>query len=214
MNVIEAYVKFNKRLVILISGLPGCGKTDLAHKISMMLGCGFVNANNYYKKNYNVTVTLPTGVSIVNYDSDDAVDWNSLNKDIDKPNTCTIVSGFAFPTDKITVPYDYHIHLVIKKMQCLEKRREFLEKHKNEYPDDYKLINTDSEKVKMNQYTYPYYLKTKENSNINKFINTVSLTDDEIMDKVFGSIVHFILERLHGPQYKELYKKELEQMKL
>ena len=27
-NIVEAYIEFNKQLIIIISGLPGCGKSN------------------------------------------------------------------------------------------------------------------------------------------------------------------------------------------
>ena len=50
MNIVEAYIKKRKQLIILISGFSGCGKTVIAKNISKDFNISFLNLNNFMKK--------------------------------------------------------------------------------------------------------------------------------------------------------------------
>ena len=44
----------------------------------------------------------------------------------------------------------------------------------------------------MNQLIYPYYLESTKKAKINKFINTNELTDAEVYDEAFDTLISFI----------------------
>lgn len=193
MNIIEAYIKFNGQMVVLISGMSGCGKTKFAKKISEKFNIKYLDEVDYYKKDYAEKKTLPGGSEIINWDSDDAVDWVKLNKDIDEHKTKgVIVSGFSFPQDKITSEVNYHIQLSLSKKKCLEIRHKFLEKNKEKFPEEYEKIDSKEELLKMNQLTYPYYLDVIKRSKINKFINVNKFDDDQIFDMIWDLLISHI----------------------
>lgn len=198
MNVIEAYIKFRGGLVILVSGLPGCGKSLLGKKIGRDFKITYLEESDYYKKEYDVEITLPDGVRIKNLHSDDAVDWTKLNEDLEKHRAKGVVlSGHSFPAEKITVPVDYHIHLAISKQKCIEKRRDYLEKNKEKYPEEYALIGSATEKLKLNQLIFPYYLESRERAKIDKYIQGTEMTDDQIYDEAFQDIIALIEHYLY-----------------
>lgn len=196
MNIIEAYIKFNGQLLIFLSGLSGCGKTSVAKSIKKGLNLEMIDQVNYYKKDYNTTITLPDGNEVLNLSTDDAFDWDKLNADIEKyKSKGLLVSGFALPEDKITSKVDYHVHLSISKKECIERRHQYLEKHKDEFPEEYAMIDSPAEKLKLNQLVYPYYLDVTKRSKINKFININTIPEDEtVIDLVFDNIIEFIQE--------------------
>lgn len=184
MNLVEAYIKYNDNLVIFISGMSGCGKTSISKKLSTLYNINLIEQFNYYKDNYDTKVTLPDDSEHINYNSDDAFNWDKLNRDI-KKNKGIIVVGNALLDDKITTKPDYHIHLSMSKQECMEKRRIHLEKNKDKYPIEYKIINTPAEKLKMNKLIFPYYLDAKKRSKIDKYINIADMSDNEIYNSVF-----------------------------
>jgi len=201
MNIVEAYIKFKGQLLIFISGLPGCGKLTLAKKIASDFKLKLIDQFDYYKKDYDVKVTLPDGTIIINWYTDDAVDWDKFNKDLNEfKKTGLIVVGFSLPEDKIKTEVDFHMHLNISKQVCMDKRKVFLEKHKDKYEEEYKLIGTPIEKLKMNQLIYPYYLESTKKSKINKFINMTMMTDEQVYDDAFDKILTFINEYLYQSQ--------------
>lgn len=193
MNIVEAYIKFNGQLIILVSGLSGCGKLALGKSITRDFKIKLLDQHNYYKKDYNVITSLPDGTKIINWYTDDAIDWEKFNDDINKYKKEGIaVIGMSFPVNKLNFDPDYHIHLNISKQICLEKRKEFLEKHKDEYMDEYKVINTPTEKLIMNQFIFPYDIESTKNSKVNKFVNINELTDEQVYDGVFEVLKDFI----------------------
>ena len=52
MTVVEAYIKFNKQLVILVSGLSGCHKNKVAKKIAELFKIKYVNLRDFLKEDY------------------------------------------------------------------------------------------------------------------------------------------------------------------
>jgi uridine kinase len=208
MNIIEAYIKLKGQLIILVSGLPGCGKTTVAKKISKDFGKEFILIDqfDYYIDGYDKKVKLPDGSEVLDVYNNDAVDWKKLNKDIDaKKSTGIIVTGIAFPDDKLDFTPDYHIHLSISKKECLDRKRTYLEKHKDKYSKELEDMESSKEKLKMNQLLYPYYLETIKQSKINKFININNLDDNQAYDSAFDIIISYIQFFLNSDEGKKLY---------
>lgn len=204
MNVIEAYTKFKGQLIILVSGLSGCGKTTLAKKIKQDFNIKFVDQFYHLKQDYDTKVTLPDGSEVVNWDSDDAINWDSLNKAVDSAKEQgVVVAGIALPTEKLTFTPDYHIHLSIPKKLCVEKRKKYLEKNKDKYPIEFSKIDSTEEKLTMNRLTFPYYIEAQKRATINKFINAVNMDDDEIYDEVFEILIEFIENWLYNEYQKK-----------
>lgn len=198
MNIVEAYIKFNGQLFIAVSGLPMCGKSILTENIARDFKLHILNQFDYYKQNYDVSITLPDGTNLINYYTDDAIDWDKLNDDINKfKKKGVIVRGISFPTNKINSQIDYHIHLSISKQLCIEKRKKFLEENKEKFKDQYDLIDSTEEKLKMNTLIYPFYLESRKNTKIDKFINTQELTDNQIYDVAFDGIIEMIQKYLY-----------------
>lgn len=203
MNVVEAYIKFKGQLIIMISGINGCGKTTLAKNISNDMKLTRLDQFDYYKKDYDKKVTLSDGTTLINLHTDEAIDWDRFNNDVNKyKKNGVVVTVFSAPIDKLNFDTDYHIHLSISKKKCLERRRIFLTEHKEKYYDEYKLIGTPTEKLKMNKLIFPYYLKSIKKMKINKFIKVSNKTDDQIYDIVFDLIIKFIEKYLYVDRFK------------
>lgn len=194
MNIVEAYIKFKGQFIILISGLPGCGKLNIAKSLSKDFKFKLLDQYNYYKKDYNEMSTLQDGTKVINWYNDNAIDWDKLKDDIEKDKKKgVIVVGISFPQDKIRG--DYHVHLTMSKQMCMDKRKEFLEKHKdeNKYDQEYKILNTPTEKLIMNQLIFPYYLEARKNSKIDKWINMDTIeSEDDVYDIVFNHMLDIV----------------------
>ena len=197
-NIVEAYIEFNKQLIILISGLPGCGKVTVAKKVSDLFKLSFLDEIDYFKKDNNEKVKLSDGKiekDVTNWYTDNAINWDKLNEDVTNLKSNGIVlSGISFPADKITFKPDYHLHLNISKQQCIDKRLKFLERY------------TDTEfmeKTVMNQLIYPYYIDVTKRSKINKFVNINDIDDEKVFDNVFTVLIGFIQE-YHDKRHQKL----------
>lgn len=200
MNVVEAYIKFKSQLIIFVSGIPGCGKTGLAKRISHDFKLSYLDQTDFFKEKYDDEVTLPDGTKVINIYTDEAVDWDRFTKAInDKKSKGIVVVGVSFPDSiiKPKVDVDYHINLSISKQRCMEIRKEYLEKHKDDYPEEYAQLDTPVEKLKMNRLIFPYYLESVKNSTIDYKIPGNEITNDQIYDQAFGLIISFIENYLY-----------------
>lgn len=216
MNIVEAYIKFKGQLVILISGLSGTGKKELANKICRDLKIGYISTLKFCKKDYNNKIKLPNGEEVINWDSDDAIDWKALNKEIDSQKSKgVVVSGEVFPTKNMSVPIDFHLHIKKKKQDIIQNRKDFLEKHKNEpeFSKEYKSMQDSTWAWKFNQITYPYYLKSVENSTITKFLNSSELNNDKIYDEAFDYLMNSISKYLYKDM-KRIRRQQARQKKI
>lgn len=207
MNIVEAYIKFKGQLLIFVSGLSGCGKTYVAKNIARDLKIKIIDQFDYYKKDYINKTTLQDGTEINNWHTDEAIDWDLLNEDINTfKKDGLVVSGFALKENNISSKDDIHIHLNITKQNCIVRRKEYLEKNKDKYKTEYENIDSPIEKLKMNQIIYPYYLESTKLSKINKFINMNILSEEEAYDDVFNSIIKLISEYLYKPHTEKTNK--------
>lgn len=197
MNILQAYLKYNSQLIIAISGMVGCGKNTIGSTIAKLLNINCINQYNYIdlKKVDETPKIIINNIELNNIYNDDIIDWEKFNNDInnEKANGLIIVI-YTLPDDKIHFTVDYHIHLKMSKALCIERRSQFLEKHKDEkeFKEDYNIIGTETEKIILNKYIYPYYSNSLEKMKINKFININELSHDQIIDTIWDTIINFI----------------------
>lgn len=198
-TIIEAYIKFNKKLIILISGLSGSGKGKLSRELERDFKLKRINLDNYYRTDYKNIVTLSDKVAINDWDNPDAIDWDAFNNDVNKlaPNGI-IVTGMYFIKDRLNFSADFHINIKISRENLLEKRHIFLEKKKNieRYRELYLIKGTPTETLVLNELTYKHYNDAIKKSNINKFFNINNKTIDELYDQVFDYIIRYIQQSL------------------
>ncbi len=184
MNIVEAYIKFNSGLIILISGLSGSGKTKLMTSIERDFKIKGINIEIFCIKENNKTVTLPDGVIVKDWDHIDSYDWNKINKTINenKPKGI-VVCGPYFPTDKLDFKPDFHINIKISKQQLIQKRHDYIKNNPTKCKSLLQFLDTPTETLIINKITYPHFLEYIEKSKIDKFINAHELNSDQIYDQ-------------------------------
>lgn len=180
MNIVEAFIKFNGSLIIIISGLSGSKKTSIAKFIERDFKLKLINIDDFIIPEFNETVILSNGLKIINWDSVDSYDWENINKTILKYQSDGVVlTGPYFPSDKLKFIPDFHVQIKIQKQILIENRIKFSEENKDKIKNDISTIPSI-----VNQITYPLYLKYTEKSKIDKFVNSKDLTKDQIYDQV------------------------------
>ncbi len=197
-NIVEKYIEKKGQFIILISGLPGCGKQELGESIERDFKFKLLDTYNYYKRDYNKKITLGENqeFEIINLYTDDAIDWDELNEDINKfKQTGVVVIGMSLPQTKFGNA-DFHIHLNISKQVSMEKLKEYVTLNKDKFPEDFENIGTPLEKLKMNKLIFPYYLETTKLAKINKYISVKEMTHSEIYDLAFDVLIQFIQKYL------------------
>lgn len=203
-NILDVYKEKHGQFIVLISGLALTGKKKLGHAIERDLHIKYIDLKEYLKDEKE-TVQLPNGKTVVSIESDKAIDWDKLNQVVnDNKASGVVVVGTAFPTDKITFKSDYHVHLKMPKQVLKTKREEYIKKH----PD--KKYDLETEILRINIISYPYYVDVLNRMKIDKYINVAESKPEEIYNSVYDLIVKFIWENIPPPQKekKETIKSE------
>lgn len=196
MNIAEAYIKFKGQLIILVSGLSGSGKTELARDIERDFKLKMVNLDNYHKKEYNKTVDIGD-VKVVDWDSVESYDWDEFNKTINDNKANGIIAvGSMFIPELLKFNPDGHIHVKIAKKTLLDKRHAYIESHREKAPTLYELKNTDTEMQIFNKITFPHYFEYREKSKINIFLNANEKSVDQMYDEAFDYLIDIIQKYL------------------
>jgi adenylate kinase family enzyme len=213
-NIVEKYIEVTGKFIILISGLPGCGKQELGQSISRDFKFKLLDTYNYYKPNYDNKVKLTdpengSEIELTNWYTDDAIDWPTLTENINKyKKDGVVIVGISLPKDKIDS--DYHIHLNISKQVSMEKTREYIKLRKDKFPEDFEMLDTPFEKLKMNKLIYPYYLEITKMEKINKYITVKDQSYDEVYDIAFDLLIQFVQKYLGENIGKVTKSKNLE----
>lgn len=210
MNIVEAYIKFKGELVILVSGISGSGISHLAKNISRDLKIPSVSYAKFCIKGYNKKVKLPDGTEVINWDTDDVIDWENFNKEIEgKKKTGVVAYGQSFQTNKLskTLDVDAHINIKLSKQNLLARRQKYIEEHKDECKE---LYGRPQEILIFNRLTFPYYLQSIENSKITKFINANEFSnlpeneyDEKLANEAFSYLMNIItkwIDKYHESQ--------------
>lgn len=182
MNIVEAYIKFKGQLIILIAGISGSGISSLAKNIANDFNIDILNYINYfvdendYIKNEKNIVKLNDDTKIINWSTDEAINWDKLIKDInERKNKGVVVFSQSFPEDKIkNLDIDFYIYIKLGKQNLLVRRQNFIKKHPDLFKEEYKNINNIDDK-----YIYNYYLESIKNNKITKFINANEYSDKD-----------------------------------
>lgn len=211
MNIVDAYIKFNSQLIILISGFSGSGKTVLARNIQRDFKLSFLNLNDFYREDYNEMVDLGNDIKVIDWDNPDSIDWNKFNMEVNlNKSKGVVVSGFGFPKDKIDFKQDFHIRIDVPKPLLLDLRHKYLEENKDNKLNEFK--NTDTEKLILNKLSYGHYLKIKENSEYTYVYNLYGLSEEEsvnldkITEKTYDVIFDYVIKEIEKNVYKSRKK--------
>jgi uridine kinase len=208
MNVIEAYIKFNKQLVILISGFSGSGKTLLARKIQRDFKLTFINLNDFYKENFDKIIDLGHDVKVIDWDDPDAIDWDKFNDKINSIKDKGVVcSGFGFPSDKLNFEPNFHIRIDIPKPKLIEMRHKYLDENKDNKLNDIK--DSRAELLILNKLSYQHHEEIKVKSKYTfkySLFNEEDLDLEKIPDKTYDDIFNYLIKEIE----KNLYKSKIE----
>lgn len=200
-NIVDAYKEFNNQIVILVSGLSGSGKSELGKNICRDFKIHCIDVRKYYKRDFDEKVKLPNGKYIVNYDIDNAINWDDLNAEINKyKKDGVVVLGNTFPTEKLQFNTDFHIHLKIAKQNLKENIHSYIESH----PE--KKFDMETENLRFNMYTYPYYLDALKRMKITKFMDVTGFDENKIYDEAFDYLIKSIDEKLQSSKRNDAHK--------
>ena len=101
-----------------------------------------------------------------------------------------MIYGDTFPESKLNFKPDFHIHIKISKEKLIEKRKEYIEKNPEKCEDV--IIFLDKLDVFINKIIFSSYIKNRDNSKIDKWLNCDKNNLDEMYDQTFDYIIHNI----------------------
>lgn len=209
MNIVEAYIKYNKCLIILVSGLSGSKKTILAGEIERDFKLKKIDIENFCidSKDNKRTVKITDNITVTDWDNIDSYDWDKINAEVDKyKNTGVVVCGPYFPTFKLKFNPDFHIHVKIAKPLLIEARINFIKENREKCKELLPLLENSGITLLIDKLTYPYYVKYLEQSKVDKFINSKDLNSDQIYDEASNFLFFKINEFLKN--YKLVSEKK------
>lgn len=200
MNIVEAYLKFNKQCIILVSGLSGSGKKEIAKDIEKSISFKLINTEKYYKSIDDYKVFVDVGdIKILDWDSIEAVNWDLVNNEIkEHKSRGVVVVGNAFPKGCINEIVDIHFHVKIAKQTLLTNRKQYIEEHKFNRSNSFNELNESNELLVFNKITYPHYFEYLEKSNITMVLNLNNSTILQLQDEAFKYIMEFISKSLNS----------------
>lgn len=189
INIVEAYLKFNKKLIIYVSYFDNCmrteGHSDILTGLSKYLNLKLINIKDY---------VTPEKKKIRNYEyddyyHDDFYNYSKLNDDVEnsKVNGVFLVGSFL-DCSKVTFSIDYHIHLSLNKQNIIQA----YSKH-----DIFKTWGVDNVTTLINKTIYPYYLSSLKKCAINIFFKMVDdkdvlMSTTQLEDSIWNLIIAFI----------------------
>ena len=193
MNILEAYIKFKGQCIILFSGFSGSTKTEIANFIANLLKFQFVKLSRFYKssdvfdkeQNY---IETKSGLKVLGWDNIyDSIDWDKFNEFVNQnKQSGLVIVGFGFPKKLLKFEVDINIHIKISKQQLIENRNAYVKKHNSNVTDN----ELQTDKMILNNVTYPLYLKVLEESEIKH--NIVGLSGIETKLSIFKTIINDI----------------------
>jgi energy-coupling factor transporter ATP-binding protein EcfA2 len=189
MNIIEAYIKYNDGICILISGLSGSGKSSIANKMNKLFNIDILNLDSYCIENNDRKFQLTDSISITDWEHIDSYNWENFNKDLIKYKKKGVIAyGPYFPTNKINIEADYHLNVRITKQKLEENRHNFIKENPFKCKELTEYLNTPIEHLIINKMSYPYYLNYTKESTVTKVFDVA----DNTTDKMYKDMCYFL----------------------
>lgn len=199
MNIVEAFLKFNHQYVIIISGLLGSGKTEIAKILAKELKFKHVKLEKYFKDNdkkineidqSSTELTNPQETPEIELCNYDKIDWHLFNSYVNENKKNGIIcSGMIFDNSNIKFKTNYTIHLQISKQQWLEKVKEKL---KEKISDEAKVDQEFQElKKKLNADCYSYYVDKIKTMKAQKFVNVTIFNEALLSQEIWDDLMKF-----------------------
>lgn len=191
MNILEAYIKKYKQIIILILGLPCTNKSEIAKELGSDLGFEVIKINNFLIGEKFKEVNID-GVNTKLYEDTENYDWDKLNSTINEfKSRGVILYGNYLDCDKIESDIDftffYSMNITTCKKILVEKKMIEFDVEESE-----QVLNKYFDKVFI-----PLYEDIKNKIKVNKFFNIKEETKfNESYDEIFDILMEFISKKI------------------
>lgn len=195
MNILQVHIEEFNQIIILVLGMPCSNKSEIAKELAQDLNLNIININDYIIKDKFVEKESEN-IKYKIYEDTETIDWNKLNKDVNKDKNVVIYGNFI-DFDKIEFNPDYVLFYSLNNKLC------------KQLLIDNKLLDFDEkdETSLNNWYTnifLPIYENIKSSGKINKFYNIKEDTEfEKIYDETFDILMHYLNAKLNKHFNKE-----------
>jgi len=181
MNILEAFIKKYKQLIILIMGLPCSNKSEIAKELKIDLKIPIININDYLIKDKFKEVKID-GVKFKIHEDTENYDWDKFNKDVEEfISTGVIIYGNYIDVNKIDFKIDFSFFYSLNTTLC----KKILSEKKL-----LNLTNVEDEKIYFEKIFNPKYEELKSNIKFNKFFN---IKEDTIFSNSYDEIFDLLM---------------------
>lgn len=181
MNILEAFIKKYKQLIILIIGLPCSNKSEIAKELKSDLGFPIINTNNYLIKNKFKQVEFD-GVKFKIHDDTENYDWDKFNKDVEElKSSGIIIYGNYIDSNKIDFKIDFSFFYSLNTTLC----KKILSEKKL-----LNLTNVEDGIIYFEKIFNPKYKELKSNIKFNKFFN---IKEDTIFSNSYDELFDLLM---------------------
>lgn len=210
MSLLDTYITVKKSFIVLISGLSGSGRSQLAKEIERDFKIKLIALDNYCKKENTRIFEVNSEIKIKDWDHIDVYEWDRFNEDVIEANT-VVAYGDYFPTDKLKFTPDYHLHVKISKDKLIEKRKEYIKNNPEKCKELLEFIDNNQIELIIKKVTFPYYLEYRGKSKIDKYVSSDTNTVDDMYDQIFKFLMFQMQKYLdeYYAEHSELKKKVL-----
>jgi shikimate kinase len=199
MNIIEAYIKIKKQLIILVSGLSGTGKSELGKIISENLNIEGIDINKYCKKDFSNIVEVSDSIKINDWDDINSYEWDDFNKKVyDTKSKGIVCVGQYFVTEKLEFKPDFHIHIKISKNKLTENRKKYIADNPEKCKELANISDTPMFATMINKIVFKHYYEYLAKSKIDLWLDVEKYSMDEMEKTVF----EYIFENVQNFLYK------------
>lgn len=182
------YIKDKGQFILVLTGLSGSNKNMITKILETTLDLKVINYKKFLTKDYNKTYVLPSGTKIINESSDDYINWELFNDEINKEKeNGIIVLSPVFPLDRMNFMSDIHINLFVSKQYLKDNVTKILNEQN-------KLNEIQDELLKINILIYPYYIDVSKRSkysityDVSKYASDFNILTDNIINFISSFI--------------------------
>ena len=191
MNILEAYIKKYKQIIILILGLPCTNKSEIAKELSNDLNLQVININNFLIKDKYKEIKINDTIFNI-YEDTNNYNWKKLNSDINKfKKKGVILYGNYLDIDKFKSNIDFIFFYSMNTTLC---KKILIDKKLIEWDESNPIT-----KLYFDEIFNPMYEKLKNNLIINKFYNIKEdMLFNELYDDIFNLLMDLITKKLNN----------------
>lgn len=195
MNILQAYIKKYKQIIILIIGFPCTNKSEIAKELGLDLNLKVIKINDFLIEGKYKEIDID-GKKTKIYEDLDSYDWDKFNSTVNElKNYGLIIYGNYLDITKINWNNDFIFFYSMGTKLCKQilSETKMIESVSSDPKESDHFLNN-----YFNNYFNPLYSKIKQSFTINKYFNVKEDTKfDESYDELFDILMELITKKLN-----------------